>query len=379
MDLFNERIQLFKKATRMEKTDRVPTFSNYWTYMILDSGYKLTEGIYDLAKLEDAVIKFMKKYQFDAYNYTGTRNPFKVTEAFDGNLYILDKENDFLNYQDHYLMEEDEYDEYINDYMKFFWEKLVPRKCPGILADDQWERFDRCVEAQKEYLSFGNSILFKMRNELSVPKNNGMFGQVPFDMFFNYLRGIKNLSIDLRRRYDKVLEACKASEKLSGLTGLYAALEGEQEEIFMHNGGFCFLGHSILNEKQFGDIYWPYLKKAVDICAEKGKTIHLFSEASIGRYSCLADIPRGVLDLQPEQDDVFELRKKFPNICINGGMKSAVLGNATVEECLDEAKRLVEGMGPGFIMGQDKMMSYRNDAKPENIMAVQEFCWNYKY
>ena len=37
-------------------------------------------------------------------------------------------------------------------------------------------------------------------------------------------------------------------------------------------------------------------------------------------------------------------------------------------------KRLIDELGPqGFILGQDKMMSYRMDAKPENVLAVCDF------
>lgn len=378
MDLFKERIDLYKKAVKFEKTDRIPTFSNYWTYMILDAGYKLSEGIYDLAKLENAVLRFADKYQFDGYNYTGNRNPFEVTEAFDGNKYLIDDEREVMNIKDAYLMEVDEFEEYMQAPRKFIWEKAVPRKCPGALAEDRWERFDQAVAAMRRFNEFNGRVAQRMREEQQVPSTNGTFSFIPFELFFNYFRGIKNSAVDLRRRYDRISAACKASEAIAGIPRIYSRLEGEQPDIFLHNGGFCFLGHSIMTQKQFEEFYWPYLKHAADICAGNGKTLHLFSEASIGRFDCMADIPKGVLDLQPEQDDVFELRKKFPQIALNGGMLSTVLGNGTKEECLDLAKKLVEELGPGFIMGQDKMMSFRNDAKPENILAVQKFCAEYK-
>ena len=117
----------------------------------------------------------------------------------------------------------------------------------------------------------------------------------------------------------------------------------------------------------------------MDICVKKDKTLHFFSESYIGRFECIKDIPRGYVTVQPEQDDVFELRRNYPNLAINGGMTATTLGKGTVDDCLALAKRLVNELGPGFIMGQDKMMSFRNDAKPENILAVQEFCFNYSY
>lgn len=378
MDMISKRIDLYRKTIRFETPERIPTFSNYWTYMILEAGYTLSEGIYDLGKLEDAVTRFMEKYQFDAYNYTGTRNPFKVTEAFDGNLYIVDDEREVLNIKDNYMMEENEYAELTSDPWKYIWEKAIPRKCPGVLADDAWDRFNTAVEAQREYLDFGARIRSVM-DRLEIPANNGVFSFIPFELFFNYFRGIKNMAMDLRRHYSELLDACHACESIAGLPVFFSKLEGDQPGPFVHNGGFCFLGHSIITEKQYADFYWPYISKAVDICKSKDKTLHLFSESYIGRFDVMGDIPKGIMDLQPEQDDVFELRKKFPNLALNGGMTSTTLGKGSKEDCLDLAKKLVNELGPGFIMGQDKMMSFRHDAKPENIMAVQEFCFSYRY
>ena len=64
MNKMQERIATVRKAVNFEKTDRIPTHSNYWTYMMLDAGYTLKEAIYDYDKLIDAIIGFHKKYNF---------------------------------------------------------------------------------------------------------------------------------------------------------------------------------------------------------------------------------------------------------------------------------------------------------------------------
>ena len=85
---------------------------------------------------------------------------------------------------------------------------------------------------------------------------------------------------------------------------------------------------------------------------------------------------RLMIDFAPEEDDIFELRRTLPNIALAGGMTTELLGGGTKAECLDYAKKLVDELGRdgGFVMGQKKMISYRNDAKSENVLAVQEFC-----
>lgn len=377
METLQDKIKLFENACNFVQSDRIPTYSNYWTYIILDAGYTLKDGIYNTANTADAVFRFHEKYGFDCYGYFGARNPWNVTEPFDGNHYIVNEAAETINIKDKILMEPEEYDELISDVWKFVWEKAIPRKCPGTLAEDAWDRYKVSLQAQKDYGAFLDGVVGKLLGEYQVPLVAGAWGLIPFEMLFNYFRGIKGVSIDLRRRYDKVVEASKACEDIAEMPAMYAQLEGEQPPIFAHHGAFCLLAHTVVSEKQFNELFWPYIKKAVDICVEKGKRLFLFTEGSIGRFDCFQDIPRGAAVLQPEQDDVFELRKKFPQLAINGGMSSALLGNGTVDECLDYAKKLVEELGPGFVMGQDKMMSFRNDAKPENILAVQQFCKEY--
>ena len=63
-----------------------------------------------------------------------------------------------------------------------------------------------------------------------------------------------------------------------------------------------------------------------------------------------------------------------------GGMTTDLLSNGTPEECVAYAKRLCGELGRdgGFIFSEGKMLSYRNDAKRENMKAVCEFVNNYR-
>ena len=64
-DKYLERVQIFKDATRLNKPKRIPILSNFWSYKIMDAGYKLSEGVYDFEILKDSVFKFQEKYNFD--------------------------------------------------------------------------------------------------------------------------------------------------------------------------------------------------------------------------------------------------------------------------------------------------------------------------
>jgi hypothetical protein len=59
-NLFNERVQLYKDAARHKKTSRVLNLANIWTWKICDSGYKLSEALFDYNKMEDIVCNYTR-------------------------------------------------------------------------------------------------------------------------------------------------------------------------------------------------------------------------------------------------------------------------------------------------------------------------------
>jgi hypothetical protein len=143
--------------------------------------------------------------------------------------------------------------------------------------------------------------------------------------------------------------------------------------------GSVFFGHGILNVEQFGELYWPYLKKIIDAAIAHKKPMYVFCESAMLRFAeFFQDVPKGILLIHLEQDDIFEFRKKLPNIALAGGMPTELLGSGTKEQCVDYAKKLIDTLGDGYVLSQDKMMSYKNDAKRENLIAVNEFARNYQ-
>jgi hypothetical protein len=144
--------------------------------------------------------------------------------------------------------------------------------------------------------------------------------------------------------------------------------------------GSVLFAHSMLSVKNFEELYWVYLKKLIDSAIANDKKVFIFCESAMLRFAeFFEDIPKGVLMIHPEQDDVFEFRKRLPNIALAGGMPTNLLGYATPQECVDYAKHLIDTLGEGYVLSQDKMMSYRNDATRENVLAVNDFVRNYQY
>ncbi|KPU45790.1 uroporphyrinogen decarboxylase (URO-D) [Oxobacter pfennigii] len=380
--LLQERIQLFKDTVRMEKTARVPQVSNFWTWKILDSEYKLSEALLDYDKMFRLVCDFHERYGFDGYMDLGTRNPVKVTNSLGGYHYIIDDEKEVLNIDDQVYLEAEEYPEFAENPLKFIWTKIMPRKYKKLNEEGALELIQNTTNEFLAFSDYNRRIGEKFLKDYQIPSMMNIQGNMlhPFEMLFNFLRGIKGLSFDIRRNKKELMETIDSLYEVFVKPSL-SALEGPKSETAAFDAFSGLLAHSILSPKQFGEIYWPIFKKIIDKVVETDKTIYIFAESTMLQfYEYFQDIPKGHVVIHTELDDVFELRKKLPNICIAGGMPADLLGNSDPQTCIDYAKKLVDELGRdgGYIFSQNKMMSFRYDCKRENLLAVTDFVRDYR-
>jgi hypothetical protein len=374
--LLKERTELFANAIAFKKNKRAPLVSNFWTWKILDSGYKLSEALYDYAILEKIHNEFHQRYQFDAYIELGTRNPMRIAKALGGGFHKIDKTGEALIVKDHHIMERDEYRELAKNPIGFYWTKAFKRICRPAISMGEIE------DAAKEIGLFGEyaaKIVNKYINEYGAILCLKNICWIPFETLFTTLRGIKELSLDIRKCKAEMKEAMDAMFALEGEPAIKSAMESEYAG-YLAPLSTTFLAHSILSVEQFEELYWPYLKRMIDEAVAHKKPLYIFCESALLRFAeFFQDVPKGTLLVHLEQDDIFEVRKKLPNIALAGGMPTDLLGNGSKEQCVDYAKKLIDTLGDGFVLSQDKMMTYKNDAKRENLIAVNEFARNYQY
>lgn len=374
--LYNERKEIINKAFNCEKPSRVPIFSNFWTWKMLDSEYTLIETLTDYDIMMKVTCDFHERYQFDSYFDLGTRNPYNVIKKLGGSDWQIqvDEESGAIFVNDHALMESDEYDEFVNNKEEFYWHRAFARYVPNVTLG-------QLDEAAKEYVKFNDysaRVAKKFVEEYECVPVPTTYLKQPFEYFFTALRGLKGTALDLRRNPKKIIESCRSLYEQMSIP-LMERVFAIDTSAFMCDMYTAFLGHSILNRKQFEAIYWPILKDAIDRFIANNKKLLIQSEANLDRFiDFFQDIPTGTVAIEFEQDDIFQMRKELPKTCILGGMPTMLLGSGTPEECVDYVKKLIDGMGEGYILSQDKMISFRSDCKRENLLAVNNFAREYK-
>jgi len=384
-ELLAYRKRIIDDAIRLKKPDRTPHFGNFWTWIYIDSGYKLSEALHDWNKIEDTAVNFAKKYPFDLIVNDGVRNPRLVIAPIGEPAYEIDDEAETMNIRDTSYMDPEHYDLLIEDYARLLWEVAVPRRAKGFKSDMTMEQLHEAFRQYGLMQQTAQNIVRRLAEECGVVQGlmSGTTLLIGLEVLFNFLRGMQGVAFDLRRCPGKVKAACDALERLMLEPGL-AAIKSKTLQLGPSaaiHACSALLGHTIVNYKQFEKYYWPPLKKIIDAVAEADMTLYVFSEGSTKRFwEYFKEIPAGHVAFHVEQDDVFEFKKTLPNCCAVGGMPASLLGGGTKEQCVSYAKHLIDELGgEGFILSQDKMISFRNDANPENLKAVCEFVQEYRH
>ncbi len=387
-ELLHYRLGLFHDAIKMEKKpERVPHMSNFWAWMILDAGYKLSEAILDYKIVEKIVIEFQEKYNFDYLAYTGQRLN-RLRNIFGASPHKLNDEKECVYYEDIPLVNSSEFEELGESYLKCMWERALPRKFENFNQDMPIDLFKQAGLELIAFRKCQDTIISRLMKEYGIPRKYSDKSAAPFitpsfETLFTSLRGIKALSIDMRREPDRleaVINAMDEALVIPSITALAQAPKGRNKDL-VFDCTTTLLGHTILNRKQIERFFWPTLKRLLDAVVAADKSIYMFVEGqSEPLWDYLASYPKGHIVLHIEQDDILKARKRLPNCCLAGGMPVDILGNGTKQECVDYAKRLVDEVGAegGFILSQNKMVSSRIDCKAENIKAVSDFVCEYR-
>lgn len=385
MNKIDERLKILKQAVNMQTPDRIAHVSNIYNWVIVDSPYTIGEAFNDPDKIHEVWVNLQEKYNFDSYLFeTLITNYVKILEPLGGTPGRIITDIG-VNKKDIPAMSYEELDEFAKNPYAFMWTTLMKRRFP-LLEED--EARDRIKVAAMDMIDFmdrsDNKTRQVMKEKLGVPSflaADNILASItlPVETLYSMysFRGIKNTAMDMRRnpgRYKDILDQLAVWFVDPFLNSTEQSEYGTRADTVVDSAA-GLLAHNIMSEKQFEMFVWPHLKVQIDALVAKGKVLELYVEGEILRFAeFFQDIPKGHIVLYSENDNIFELRKKLPNVCLLGGMPLSLLGSGSKEDCIDYTKKLIDELGRdgGFILSQDKMVSFANDCKVENLKAVSE-------
>ena len=381
-ELYFERLNRYVTTMRNGVPDRVPVRPLAAEVAARYAGYTCQQVTHDYRLGFEAVIRCCHDFNWDAvvpnmvYVWTGLAEAAGLRYYGIPGIHVgADVAFQYREpSQDGAFMKREEYDELIEDPVRFLYETWLPRVSTEFEQKGSYRAnlaFVKSGMAMLDYFHAFGPQINRMRHECgTVSAICGML-KAPLDILGDKFRGYLGLAFDLMECPDKVLKACQAL--MPHLA--YLALTGADPErkipipIWMHRGCVPFVSYD-----HFENIYWATLRPIVDALWAQGNQVLFYAEgkwdAHLERF---AELPAGSIIYHIDRGDPAEthrvLGKKF---CLSGGVPNALLAFGKPEEVRAHCRKLIETVGAdgGYIMDASAIM--QNDATIENLRAMTD-------
>lgn len=378
--VYQERINRFVTTTNLDEPDKVPVLGFYETWALGYSKTRYEDMVNDFDKEVYAYGKVINDFSFDGVISTGNHRASNLFKALGRDSYGVSEDGYTLQHQEIVMMDDpEEYSKFIADPLEFTMNELIVRKYPNLQKSNEENKL-----ALKMAMGAGMEFVKKMhesekiaKEKFGMPNINGNWCVSPVDVLFDYYRGFKGISIDVRRRPELVMEAAdKIADLLIPLVSSNLHCKSGYPFIFVpiHLPGF-------LSPKQFEKIYWPSFKKVYFPLMEQGFKFEFYMETAAEHlFDFMNEIPKGKAIIILEKDDMIKAKKKIgDNVTIAGGMRADILKFGTKEECIRETKTVIDACAPGggFILTTDKILIAPEDVNPENFKAALDCAHEY--
>ena len=402
-EAFQARQKRYYDAIALKVPDMVPIVPMVDAYPVNCYKASMAEVLMDHKLMDELWIRFHEEYQPDTAESPYFQHGFfQIAERLDFTLlkwagHGLPEDSSY-QYQEREMLPPEEYDWFLSDPSDYMFRRMWPRvwgalaplaKLPPIngsyyfftpfiwaaMADPAWQEVGKALAdaAAMSVKCFGEIVGYQQKMaELGFPMATGSLTKAPMDIVGDYLRGIKGMMVDLRRRPEKLLAAC---EKL--LPPMLSMGVGSAK---MSGVPVCFIPltqllDSFMSQEQFERFYWPTLLELIrGLIAEKIHP-HLLIEGVCDKRLpvMIRDVPPGWCVYHLESSDIFEAKKLARDrVCLRGNVPASILSTGTPDDVRAYCKRLIDEVAPGggFMMDTGVNLT---EARPENVKAMFDY------
>jgi hypothetical protein len=368
--LQNERNQLFRDIHQGKKPARVPITAGISVEAALETlGYSLKRELYSPEKVFEAAEEMARRFDSD----TLPTMPFTQAAVF---RYVDQKfmqpgADGFFQHPNIAPLEYDEYPEFIKDPFEFIVKKIQPRVF-GILQEDPELghvkiKIARDVVASK-FVGMGETLVQKYQRA-NVEAHCALLW-APFDFIADYIRSFSTILVDMKRNPQWVLDACDA------------VLEYEIRQIknTPRRGEIPIIGYPLhmppyMRPAEVEKFWWPSFKKLIIATQEAGFVPSIYCEHNWDPLLYLLNDLPGTVMIGFEASNLKLVAQTVSTRHIfSNGFPSILLKTGTKEQCVDEAKRVIDEIAGGgnYIFATNKPAIRGADFKTENLQAVIE-------
>ena len=404
VSLLQEKQKRIDDAVALKEPDRIPITASGQCYCIYNANYTVADAVYDFDKYAESMIKYVTRYDPDSaggsITIPGQGPSLELVRpknlvwpgAPDGRI----SENSTQQFLEYAVLLEDDMDFFMEDYTGWLVTKGFPAIAGVFEPLAQWDfahhNIDMYTRGLIDMLSTPasremmrtiwkiadmtgeldkKSIQLNMKfAELGFPVTTGGRALVPFDAFSDFYRGTLDTMLDLYEHPDVIFRFMDRNIEyvLNDITMYSKRSPGKWVFMPLHKGMDSFL-----NDRQYEEFYWPYLQRMINHIIDVGMVPYVYTEGPYNsRIKYLKDVPKGKVVYSFEEVDPVYVKKELGDVaCITGIFPIYKLHYGTKQEVVDEAKRLIDILGPGggYIFSTDAGFDH---AKPENVEAMFE-------
>ncbi len=404
---YKKAIERFRNIAFLEKVpDRVPVMAVATFMQPVLYGLTPYEAMYDVDKMLDAQMRFLKEFQPDYGGAPALIGSGKVLEILDYKQYKwpghgLPKEAAYQYVEGEYMMA-DEYDAFINDPSDFWFRTFMPRMCGALDGlkmvspwTDMWEVVTVSPQmiplgippvqaALKALLDAGNEAMawiqkfggFDVKQKaMGFPGIWGGASKAPFDILADTMRGTRAIMLDMYRQPEKLEKALERLVPLAISQGLRGANMSGVPTVFMplHKGADGFM-----SDAQFKRFYWPSFKAVILGLAEEGVVAFPFCEGSYNtRLEYLKELPKYSSFWLFDRTDMVKVKEAIGDkIGIAGNVPAGLIVTGTPDGVKAYCKNLIDtvGKGGGYMMSWGTAL---DEGKADTMHAMIDFTKEY--
>jgi hypothetical protein len=404
-EAFEARVRRMADAVLLERTpDRVPVpLLVTELYPLMRAGLSPYDGMYDFDKALRAYLDFNLDFQPDSMvSPRVATTPGRVFDLLDYRLYSwpghgISREASFQYNEAEYMPAED-YDHLIDDPMDYVLRRYLPRiggafggleelgsafDPVGITQAMSFiesfarpavvDTLERLIQAGKEASAWRARInaATEQFQALGFPPLCGPQIRAPFDFLGDYLRGTREISLDLYRRPEKVIAAC---ERLTPLLIRWTLDKTTPRTIPCLFGPLHKGDDAHMSKEQFETFYWPSLRAVLLALIEQGFIPLLFAEGKMDSRleRIAADMPRGRSVWLLDRTDMAFAKATLGRVAaLQGNVPLSLIQAGTPAAVRDYCRKLIEIAAPGggFLLDTGAAMQQGND---DTIRAMIE-------
>lgn len=385
--------------------DRVPVCSFIESYALAYAGTTIADVEGHLIKHAKSYGQIYKDIYFDCAYVSYLTHSVKLGKVLGSEVFFASDDGVTLQHKEDCPMTPEDYKEIAKDPVMWILNEFLPRKFPKFDAtnEDQLKAFFSSLPPFLEFagtLVVGNLYFEKF---LGMPVAVGGSAEMPLDFFFDFLRGFKGTTIDVRRNKEDLILAKNAikdySYDLTKMTHLMMTMPPHIKDLpwlldyginGVVKGGAPKLKEfpwilnpchmpPFMSDDSFKELYLDDFVNFAKYIQDCGGHMFTVLEGQWGnkKLEMLAErVPAHSVTFVVENDDIFEAKKILgADHSIMGGMPLSMLRDGTKQQCIDYAKKLVDEVGKdgGYVFATDKVLLAPGDVNIKNYAAVNEF------